>query len=169
MSEKITYLVIEENSCKDKPKLLEAKAKTIFVAGRKERETALNKQGIFISTSGMLTGGPIIDYLKHGHQDPDNAILLTGYVMEGTNGRLLLDEGMIFLDGKRVKVKAEYNKYDFSAHAGLTGLLQIIKRLNPKTLILNHGDPEAIMHLAELAKKEGKEVYTPQLGTSITI
>jgi len=94
---------------------------------------------------------------------------LTGYVMEGTNGRLLLDEGMIFLDGKRVKVKAEYHRYDFSAHAGLAGLLQIIKRLNPKTLILNHGDPEAIMHLAELAKKEGKEVYTPQLGTSITI
>ncbi len=165
----ITNLTIEHGACKDKEALMQARAKTIFISSKKEREDAARGQGIFVTTSGMLTGGPIIDYLKAGHQDPKNAILLTGYVMEGTNGRLLLEEGMVFLDGRKTKVHAEYKQYDFSAHAGLEELRQIIKKVNPKKLILVHGSEEALANLEQIERKQGREVYVPTLDSEINI
>src|SRR3989338_1690854 len=95
------------------------------IRGRMQREDALKKQGIFISSAGMMTGGPIIEYLKQGHQDPKNAFLLTGYVDTGTNGRMMLDEGTVFIEGRKTKVQAQYEQYNFSAHAGEDELKEI--------------------------------------------
>ncbi len=165
----ITNLIVEHNACKDREKLIAARAKTVFIMGRKEREQALKGQGIFVTTSGMLTGGPIIEYLKVGHQNPNNAILITGFVSEGTNGRLLLDEGAVFIEGRRTKVQAEYHQYDFSAHAGLEELQRLIQKINPKKLILVHGETAALEHLAELERKKGKEIFVPQADSELTI
>jgi putative mRNA 3-end processing factor len=169
ISQDVMNLILEHNACKDKESLIRAREKTIFIKGGKERERALQSQGIFVTTSGMLTGGPIIDYLKAGHQNPRNAILVTGYVMEGTNGRMLLEQGCVFIDGKRTKVKAQYQTFNFSAHAGLAELQQIIKRINPKKLILVHGEAASMEHLAALERKNGREVLIPELNNEIYI
>jgi len=35
----------------------------------------------------MLNGGPVLYYLSRLYKDPKSKILLTGYQVEGTNGR----------------------------------------------------------------------------------
>lgn len=169
MGTDITILTIDYNQCRDKSRLIRARNNVRFIKGGREREEAMKQQGIFVASAGMMTGGPIIIYLKEGHKDPKNSILLTGYVDTGTNGRLMLDEGMIFIEGRKTKVQAEYQQFDFSAHAGLRELREIIRKFNPRTLILVHGDPKAIEHLEELERKERRDVFVPQLGSEINI
>jgi len=169
MGKDITDLIIEHEAAKDSETLKRVKNKTIFVNGRSDRERAMKRQGIFVASAGMMTGGSIIEYLKEGHQDKRNSILLTGYVAEGTNGRLLLDTGTIFIDGRKTKVKAEYQQYNFSAHAGLSELKELVKKINPQKLILIHGELESLEKFAESERKNGKEVFIPEMGSEINI
>ncbi len=145
--------------------------KVKFVSKQKMRDQIVKEQGIFVTTSGMLDGGPIMSYLKHFYFDKDVALLLTGYQAEGTNGHLLMDQGNIYIDGNKIKVKCNVQKYDFSAHAGLNGLKQTVKRINPKHLILNHGDPSSIKSFAKWAEEAypDMQVYKPKVGDVVDI
>ncbi len=169
MGSTMTDMILQHQACKDVKKLQEAVNKTKFVHGSEQREKAMQKQGIFVASAGMMTGGAIINYLKEGHQDPKNSILITGYVDAGTNGRLLLDEGSIFIEGRKTKVKAEYHQYDFSAHAGLDELKELVVNINPKKIILVHGETDSLESFADYLRKKGKEVYIPGIGDIINI
>ncbi len=143
--------------------------KITFIKGFNRRKDAIKSQGIFVTTSGMVSGGPVIEYLKYLWHDPMNAILLTGYQAEGTGGRSLLENGTMFLDGNKIHVKCLIKQFDFSAHAGLMGLKKNIKRVKPEILILNHGDPWAEDNLAKWAKSIGiKKVYAPKIGERVS-
>ncbi len=142
--------------------------KIVFMKGFNKRRDAIKSQGIFVTTSGMVSGGPVIDYIKYLWHDENNAILLTGYQAEGTGGRTLVEKGFIYLDGNKVYPKCLIKKYDFSAHAGLNGLKRNIKNVKPDVLILNHGDPESEENLAEWARSIGiKRVHAPKIGQSV--
>ena len=169
MGKDMTEIMIHHDAVKDKAKMTDAKNKIEIVRGSIQRENAMKKQGIFISSAGMMTGGPITEYLKHEHQDPKNAFLLTGYVDAGTNGRMLLDEGTVFIEGRKTKVQAEYEQYDFSAHAGESELKELVETLNPKKIILVHGEPDSMEKFADYLRKKGKEVFIPELGSEINI
>ena len=169
MGKDMTEIMLHSNSPKDLQALKQARNKVKFVSGPNERRDAMKKQGIFIASAGMMTGGSIIEYIKEGHQDPRNSILITGYVDTGTNGRLLLDEGAIFIEGRKTKVKAEYRQYDFSAHSGLDELIELVKKINPQKVILVHGEDSALENFANLVKKIGKEVFIPSLQSEINI
>jgi len=115
---------------------------------------------VIVTTSGMLDGGPIIRYLQAVRDDPRSAILLTGYQVEGSNGRRLMDEGIVELDGADVKVRCEWQKFDFSAHAGHDDLVRFIDGCDPKRVVLMHGD-----HREALAEAlDGREVVLPVEG-----
>jgi len=154
---------------KNKKDLFEALSKVKTINGYKQRKEAIKKQGIFITTSGMLSGGPVMEYLKHISNNQNNSILLTGYQAESTNGRSLLEEGIVNIDGYNLRIKCNYKQFDFSAHIGLKGLQKLIKTCSPKKLILNHGDPSSIDNLKKWAEKEGFKVYAPKLLESIKI
>lgn len=153
------------------PNLSHALKKVKFVGRRKQREQIMKSQGVFVTTSGMLSGGPIMDYMKHHYFDKDVALLLTGYQGEGTNGRLLMEEGNVYIDGNKIKIKCHVEKFDFSAHTGLKGLQKFITKANPKHLMLNHGDPSSIKHLSQWVSETLKDtqVYSPKTGDSIDI
>ncbi|MFP4403402.1 MAG: MBL fold metallo-hydrolase [Candidatus Woesearchaeota archaeon] len=120
-----------------------------YVKSWKEREQIAKTQSIIITTSGMLDGGPVIDYLKYFFHNSKNSILLTGYQGDGTNGKLLVDEGRVFIDGNRIKVQCNLEKFDFSAHAGKNEIIELIKKANPKNLFLQHGDREALKSIED--------------------
>ncbi|TLZ66947.1 MAG: MBL fold metallo-hydrolase [Methanobacteriota archaeon] len=115
---------------------------------------------VIVTTSGMLDGGPIIRYLQAVREDPRSAILLTGYQVEGSNGRRLMDEGIVELDGADVKVRCEWQKFDFSAHAGHDDLVRFIDGCDPQRVVLMHGDHREA--LAEVL--DGREVVLPVEG-----
>jgi len=122
-------------------------------------ELALDGE-VIVTTSGMLDGGPVLRYLEKIRDDPRSAILLTGYQVEGTNGRRLVDEGVIDLYGVTVDVRCEWQKFDFSAHAGHDDLVRFIEECDPRRVVLMHGENREI--LAEAL--QGREVLLPYEG-----
>ena len=129
------------------------------VRNPKERDLAL-KGEVIVTTSGMLDGGPVLRYLEAIREDSKSAILLTGYQVEGTNGRRLVDEGVIDLWGVDVDIKIEWQKFDFSAHAGHDDLVRFIEACDPQRVVLMHGENREL--LAEAL--DGREVMLPQEG-----
>ena len=120
---------------------------------------ALDGEAI-VTTSGMLDGGPVLRYIERIREDPKSAILLTGYQVEGTNGRRLVEEGVIDMYGVTVDIKCEWQKFDFSAHAGHDDLVRFIEGCDPQRVVLMHGENREI--LAEAL--EGREVLLPMEG-----
>ncbi|MEK6985630.1 MAG: MBL fold metallo-hydrolase [Candidatus Thermoplasmatota archaeon] len=116
-----------------------------MVRNHRGRSTALDEADVIITTGGMLDGGPILFYLDAIRNDPKCGVALTGYQVEGTNGRKLFDEGMIDFDtrepGKSIhRVHCEVRKFDFSAHAGHKDLVDFAKKTGAKDIVLFHGD-----------------------------
>lgn len=103
---------------------------------------------IIIAGSGMLTGGRILEYLKHYIGDKRNTILLTGYQAEGTRGRAL-EEGAheIKMHGRYYTIKAEVEEISsLSAHGDQQEMLTWLKKFEtkPKNIFLIHGEPNAL-------------------------
>jgi len=70
----------------------------------------------------------------------------------------------IYLDGHRTNVAAKIHQFDFSAHCGMRELKKLISEVNPKKLILQHGDEDAIDNLALWAEAKDYDVLTPKVG-----
>ena len=170
MAKKVLARLLENsNSLKD-PESLGRITKIIkLVHGRKYREEIIKTQGIFVSPSGMLDGGPIVEYLKGFWHQENAALALTSYQAADTNGRLLLDEGDVYIDGTKRHVHCCVEKYDFSSHIGMTPVHNYIKKVNPKVIIFNHGEAAGIDALAKWAKSEGYEVHTPHNGDVLVL
>lgn len=109
------------------------------IRGRRMREN-INEADIVISTSGMLDGGPVLSYIEKLIRDEKSAIFLSGFQVEGTNGRNLLERGAINLSGVEVKPAMQVEFFDLSAHAGHDDLINFIKGCQPENVILCHGD-----------------------------
>ncbi|WFO76291.1 beta-CASP ribonuclease aCPSF1 [Desulfurococcaceae archaeon MEX13E-LK6-19] len=121
-----------------------------------------DRPSLIIATSGMLTGGPAVEYLKLMASDPRNSLIFVGYQAEGTLGRKIKDGlrelTIVTPDNKVEVIKINMNIYSidgFSGHSDQDELLRFLRNIQPKprTIILNHGEPEAISRLVSLAKR----------------
>ncbi len=134
----------------------------VYVDDKSKREEALNASGpaVIIATSGMMNGGPIVEYFKYFAGDPKNALVFVSYQAPGTLGRRLQsgerEVELRFDNGiRRVKVNLEIRTIEgFTGHSTRSELLSFLRRLRPKprTIILNHGEPSAIASLASTIK-----------------
>lgn len=105
-----------------------------------DRKKALLEAEVIVTTGGMLDGGPVLHYIGELHHDARSSIFLTGFQVDGSNGRQLLDEGTLTVDGIKVRPSCEVEKFDFSAHAGHSDLVAFAKASKAKTIVLMHGD-----------------------------
>ena len=170
MARKVTDIYLSNpSSVRDINALRYAQKRIQYINNRSLRKKVLRENCIILTTSGMVTGGPVMDYLKMMFNDPVHSILLTGYQGENTNGRLLLEEKCVFVDGKRLHWSGKIKQFDFSAHAGQEGLIAAIKLVKPKNLIINHGDPIAIQTLAGKLKNVVKSIHVPELNETVII
>jgi putative mRNA 3-end processing factor len=115
------------------------------IRNHRGRSVALDEADVIISTGGMMDGGPILWYLDRVRNDPKSAVAITGYQAHGTNGRRLLETGVVDFDlrdpGKNVhKVHCEVRTFDFSAHAGHSDLVKFAKGTGADEIVLFHGD-----------------------------
>jgi putative mRNA 3-end processing factor len=119
------------------------------------------KEGeIIVTTGGMLDGGPVLGYLQHIKDDPKSAILLVGYQAEDTNGRMLMEEGCVKIDDEVVRIQCELQKYDFSAHADHSQIVDFIHKCDPDNVIIMHSESRE-MFLPDL---EDYNVILPETG-----
>jgi putative mRNA 3-end processing factor len=140
-------------------KLRRAVKRTRMIRNPGARGLAL-KGEVIVTTSGMLDGGPVLEYINSLKRDKKSGILLTGYQVEGTNGRMLKEEGKINLYGVEQEIECEVCSFDFSAHAGHSQLLEFIERCDPDKVVYCHGDNREA--LAD--EVEGRENVLPVEG-----
>jgi putative mRNA 3-end processing factor len=110
-----------------------------------DRKKALREADVIVTTGGMLDGGPVLYYVGEMYRDPRNSIFLTGFQVEGSNGRQLMDEGTLTIDETTIHPVCEVEKFDFSAHAGHSDLVQFIERTRAETVVLMHGDERELL------------------------
>ncbi len=111
---------------------------------------------IILATSGMLNGGPVMEYFKALAPDEKNTLIFVGYQAEGTLGRRIQKgwrEVPFPTDGRRevVKVRMRVETVDgFSGHSDRRQLMSYIRHLNPKPekIITVHGDENKCIELA---------------------
>ncbi|MGC9209765.1 MAG: beta-CASP ribonuclease aCPSF1 [Acidilobus sp.] len=135
----------------------------VFVNDQSKRDEAIYSKdpAIIISTSGMMVGGPIIEYFKRLAEDPKNSLVFVSYQAAGTLGRRIVEgerEVQLEDEGKlrTFKVNLEVNRVEgFSGHANRSELLAFLRRLTPKprTIILNHGEVSQLAALASTIKE----------------
>lgn len=100
-----------------------------------------NMPMVIFATPGMLHGGLSLNIFKEVAPDRRNCVIIPGYCSVGTVGyKLLKGEKCIEIDSTKVEVKCEVHYMSFSAHADAKGLLQLIKNVEPKNVMLVHGD-----------------------------
>ncbi len=171
MGKRITELLLHEQNrpfLRDADALRRAKGNARFVDGRDgQRERIAEQNTVIVTTSGMLHGGPAMTYVPAIRSHPANKIAMTGYQVEGTPGRDLLETGSAELDGRRMPVSAQVEQYDFSAHADRTGLFEFLESYRDSEVLVVHGDRcEAF---AEELRTEGVDASAPALGESRTL
>jgi len=142
--------------------LKKALNKINFVHSDQGRKLALNSE-VIITSSGMMDGGPVLHYMNSLKNDPKSAVLLTGYQVEGTNSKLLIEKGKLDFYGVKENVACEVEYFDFSAHAGHSELIQFAKDCKPEKIVLFHGDNretlvEPLKDVAEIHLPETKEI-----------
>ncbi len=131
-----------------------------------ERRRALRESEVIVTTGGMLDGGPVLYYIGESYKDPKSSILLTGFQVDGSNGRQLMDEGTLTIDDVTIRPECEVMKFDFSAHAGHSDLVGLVRKTEAKKLILMHGDHRE--KLAEALRGEC-EVLLPENGHKFVV
>ncbi len=104
---------------------------------------------IILATSGMLEGGPVLEYFRNIAPDKKNKILFVSYQVNGTLGRRVLDGSrQVSLMGREGKVEAVnincgIEKLDgFSGHSDYNQLISFVHKLRPKLrrVLVNHGE-----------------------------
>ena len=113
----------------------------------------------------MLSGGPAMTYVPAIRANPTNKITLTGYQVEGTPGRDLLDTGSAELDGRVLPVSAQVELHEFSAHADRDGLLGFLDSYRDTPVLAVHGDRTAAF--AEELRDDGFSASAPELGETV--
>ncbi len=134
------YLDTPGGFLRSRSELKRAVGKTRQVRNYRMREAALENNDVIVTTSGMLDGGPVLKYIQELADDPKSAIFLTGYQVEGTNGRSLIETGVLNIAGAPVRPSMQLEFFDMSAHAGHDDLISFVKAVDPQKVILCHGD-----------------------------
>jgi len=134
---------------------------------------------IVIATSGMLEGGPVIEYFKNFAPDGRNTIIFVSYQIEGTLGRRVqkgLAETPIVNSGGKIeilKVNLRVESIEgFSGHSDRRQIVNFIRRVAPKLerIIVVHGERAKCLSLAGFFERAYKtEVLVPSLLETVRL
>jgi KH/beta-lactamase-domain protein len=128
---------------------------------------------IVLATSGMLEGGPVIEYFKNWADDEKNTIIFVSYQIEGTLGKRVQkgvnEVTMMDNEGKMavVQVKMQVESIEgFSGHSDRRQLINYLTHLTPKPerIFVCHGEKSKIMNMAGfLDHKAGINTVVPAI------
>jgi putative mRNA 3-end processing factor len=153
---------------RDADAMARAKSNARIVTGRDgQRKRIASEPTVIITTAGMLSGGPAMTYIPEIHANPMNKICFSGYQVEGTPGRQLIETGSAEIGRRHLRVSAQVEQYDFSAHADRNGLRSFLDSYADAPILLNHGD--SCGWFAEKLRAAGFEATAPEIGGEIDV
>lgn len=143
------------------------------VGSAQERNGVINSEEpcVVISTSGMLVGGPVMEYLKRLAHKEKNTLLFVGYQAEGTLGRKIQkgwSQVPIEKNGKKsvLDIRMRIATVDgLSGHSDRNQIVNFVYKLNKKfeRIIVDHGDNKKSIDLASSLHKLFRcETLTPK-------
>ncbi|MEK6867999.1 MAG: MBL fold metallo-hydrolase RNA specificity domain-containing protein, partial [Nanoarchaeota archaeon] len=145
------------------------------VGSGKERQQIMEETGpcVVLATSGMLVGGPSVQYLKFFAASERNSLVFTSYQGEGSLGRRIQHgEREIAFDAgankkpEVVKINMEVHSIEgLSGHSSRKELMSYIYKCNPKPkkIIVNHGESSRCLDFASSIHKQYKiETSSPR-------
>jgi hypothetical protein len=142
------------------------------VESRQARSKVVTEEGasIIVTTSGMLTGGPIVYYLQKLGGNPANKVILVGYQAQGTPGSALLGgASTLKFEKATVSIKLEVRSYHLSAHVDRPHLEMLIKSIKTlKNVFIIHGEKNKSEELSGDIQKSFS-VIVPRLGEEFDV
>ncbi len=124
---------------------------------------------IIMATSGMMTGGPSVEYFRQLAFNPDNALIFVSYQVEGTLGRQIqkgyreipMKAGHDRTVAVHVKMKIITNE-GFSGHSSRQQIINYIRKVEPRPerIITCHGENSKCTGLASAIHKLLRPIET---------
>ena len=149
------------------------------VGSAKERREVIEEKGpcVILATSGMLVGGPSVEYLKALGDNPRNTLIFSCYQGEGSLGKRIQngEREFTFREGQKTEVlnlKMDIHKVDISDHSDRKQLMNFVARCDPKPkkVIVNHGENSRCLDLASSIHKQNRvETNAPRNLEAIRI
>lgn len=125
---------------------------------------------IVLATSGMMSGGPVMEYFREWADNEKNWLLFVGYQSEGSMGKTIQrgrDDITLNHRGKSIKLNIRMQRETldgFSGHSDRRQLMKYISTMEPRPnrIIIGHGEDRKCSDLASsLYKKYGIETKAP--------
>ncbi len=143
------------------------------------QEIIEEEQCIIMATSGMMEGGPVIDYFRNLASEECNTVVFVSYQIEGTLGsrvqRGLKETPVLNSEGKIeiLKVNLRVDSIEgFSGHSDRRQIMNYIRRVTPKPerIIVGHGEKGKSLSLANALQRTYKiEVRVPKILETIKL
>lgn len=133
------------------------------VTARRPEDLDEFKRGVVITTSGMLTGGPAVEWAARILPETHSALFISGYQDEESSGRQLLDnDGREFIlntyrGEQSIPVRARVEQIRLSAHADRRGLLEIADEVSARQIMLVHGTIQRQRNFREVLRIRGHQ------------
>ena len=132
------------------------------------REKVINGDPcVIITTSGMLNGGPVMEYLLNLAEDEKNALVFVGYQADGTQGRRIQKGWREVPMGRKgtITINLEIDTIDgFSGHSDRRQLMNYIGQIQPRPekIFCIHGDENNTIDLASsIYKRYHIQTHSP--------
>jgi KH/beta-lactamase-domain protein len=134
---------------------------------------------VIMATSGMLTGGPALEYFKLLAPNPNNTMVFVNYQIEGTLGRSILrglreiplSDAMGKMDV--VQVKMDVKSVDgFSGHSDRRQLLKFVNSVSPrpKQVLVVHGEESKCLGMADCIRRFFRvDASAPSVGDRLRV
>ncbi|HLD00749.1 MAG TPA: beta-CASP ribonuclease aCPSF1 [Candidatus Nanoarchaeia archaeon] len=133
------------------------------IGSSKERKQIMLEEGscLILATSGMLSGGPSVEYLKGLAEGKKHSLVFSCYQPPGSLGKRIRDgEKEIMMDAmsgkpQLLRVNLEVHKVEITNHSDRRQLMNYIKRCNPqpKKVIVVHGESSRCIDFASSIHK----------------
>jgi KH/beta-lactamase-domain protein len=128
----------------------------------RQKITADPEPCVVLATSGMMNGGPVMEYFKSWAEDSNNTIIFVGYQAEGTIGRRIQkgwDEIPLNDGGNIIKIKMRMTLETcdgFSGHSDRRQLLNYVNNLSPRPerVVFCHGEESKCLDLSSAVHKK---------------
>ena len=136
----------------------------VRVGSQKEREKLIEdeKPCVILATSGMLTGGPSVEYLRNLAENEKNALIFVSYQADGSLGKSIQKgDSEVYVETQKgkienLKVNLSVNTISgFSGHSDFNQIINFMKQVKPKPkrVIINHGENSKCLELASTIHK----------------
>ncbi|XP_038901169.1 cleavage and polyadenylation specificity factor subunit 3-II isoform X2 [Benincasa hispida] len=128
---------------------------------------------ILFATPGMISGGFSLEVFKRWAPSKSNLITLPGYCVAGTVGHKLMSGKPTKIDldkDTQIDVQCQIHQLAFSPHTDSKGIMDLVKFLSPKHVILVHGEKPKMATLKQRIHSElGIPCYDPANNETVSI